>query len=238
LARVRVPAFCSVVLVLAAACSGGGGDAPTTGGTTETQTVTTSPSPSPSPVGSPSEVATTACEPEAPTALSSDWQSHTALSGDFSFSYPAGWNDESGDIGAQAQELLAAETLAELGFTGSESVPADVVQDPVSGDNLGAFQFDGAQSSTEVLYARQETVYGDAPAVEVRGTNLVACVAGDTALGLEIVATVAGEGERYQQLWYVERDGSLYHFYLDAADQSASSVLEEVLRTWEWSSGG
>ena len=222
----------AVILVLAAC--GGGGEAPTAGGATEEETVATSPSPA----GSPSEVATTACEPEAPTSLSSDWQSHAALSGDFSFSYPAGWSDESGDIGAQAQELLASETVAELGLTGSESVPADVVQDPVSGDNLGAFQFDGAQSPTAVLYARQETLYGDLPFAEVLGTNLVACVGGDTALGLEIVATVEGEGERYQQLWYVERDGSLYYIYLDAADQSAASVLEEVFRTWEWSSGG
>ena len=221
------------VFLLAAACSGGGGEAPTADGATEEETVATSPSPSPA--GSPAEVATAACEPEAPTSLSSDWQSHTALSGDFTFSYPAGWNDASGDIGAQAQELLASETLAELGLTGSESVPADVVQDPVSGDNLGAFRFDGVQWPTEVLYARQETVYGELPFAEVLGTNLVACVAGDTALGLEIVATVAGEGERYQQLWYVERDGSLYHIYLDAADQSASSVLAEVFRTWEWS---
>ena len=82
-------------------------------------------------------------------------------------------------------------------------------------------------------------MYGDAaPAVEVRCTNLVACVAGDTALDLEIVATVAGEGKRYQQLWWVQRDGSLLYIYLDAADQSASSVLAEVFRTWEWSSGG
>lgn len=105
----------------------------------------------------------------------------------------------------------------------------------MSGDNLGVFQFDGVQWPTAVLYGRQETVYGELPFAEVLGTNLVACVAGDAALGLEIVATVAGEGERYQQLWYVERDGSLYHIYLDAADQSASSVLGEVFRTWEWS---
>ena len=235
MARVRVPAFCSVVLILATACSGGGGEAPTAGGTTQEQTVATSSSTA---AASPSEVATGACEPEAPTALSSDWQSHTALSGDFSFSYPAGWNDASGDIGAQAKELLAPETVAELGLTGSESVPADVVQDPVSGDNLGAFRFDGVQSPADVLYARQEAVYGNLPFAELLGTNLVACVAGDTALGLEIVATVAGEGERYQQLWYVERDGSLYHIYLDAADQSAASVLEEVFRTWVWSAGG
>jgi hypothetical protein len=236
LARVRVPAlFCSVVLLLGAACSGGGGEAPTAGATAE-QTVATSPSPSPA--DSPSEVASGTCEPEAPTALSSDWPSHTALSGVFSFSYPAGWNDESGDIGAQAQELLAAETLAELGITGPESVPADVVQDPVSGDNLGAFQFDGVQSPTSVLYGRQEELYGVLPFAEVLGTDLVACVGGETATGLEIVATVEGEGERYQQLWWVQRDGSLYHIYIDVADQSAASVLEEVFRTWEWSSGG
>jgi hypothetical protein len=170
--------------------------------------------------------------------LSSDWPSRTALSGVFSFSYPAEWNDESGDIGATAQDLLASDTLAELGLTGSESVPADVVQDPVSGDNLGAFQFDGVQSPTSVLYGRQEELYGVLPFAEVLGTDLVACVGGETATGLEIVATVEGEGERYQQLWWVQRDGSLYHIYLDAADQSVSSVLEEVFRTWEWSSGG
>lgn len=219
----------TVTAVVLAACGGEGGT------TNEVAGEDASPSPSVAPATSPVPAATGMCEPEAPTSLSSGWQSHTALSGDFSFSYPAGWNDSSGDIGAQAQELLASETLAELGLTGSQSVPADVVQDPVSGDNLGAFRFDGVQSPTAVLYGRQETVYAETPFVEVLGTNLVACVAGDTALGLEIVATVAGEGERYQQLWYLARDGSLYHIYLDAADQSASSVLAEVFRTWEWS---
>lgn len=172
------------------------------------------------------------CTPEAPTA--SSWQTHAALSGDFTISFPAEWEDVSGDIGATSGELLSPETLAELGLTGSEPAPADVVRDPVTGDNLGVFWFDGATSSTEDVYAIQEGLSSTLAGIELGASGLTACVGGATAIGMELIGTVAGEGTRYQQLWFLVRDGTLYHFYLDAADSATADVLDEVVRTWEW----
>lgn len=176
--------------------------------------------------------AETGCVPEAPT--SSGWQTHPAMTGDFTFSYPPGWEDASGDIGATAGELLSSDTLAELGLTGTEPALADVVRDPVTGDNLGVFRFEGATSSTEDVYARHESLYSMLTGVEVTATGLTACVDGAAAKGLELGGIVSGEGQRYQQLWFVVHGGTLYHFYIDAADPAAAEILHEVIRTWLW----
>lgn len=177
-------------------------------------------------------LAETGCVPEAPT--SSGWQTHPAMTGDFTFSYPPGWEDASGDIGATAGELLSSDTLAELGLTGEEPAPADVVRDPVTGDNLGVFRFEGATSSTEDVYARHEGLYSTLSGIEVTSAGLTACVDGATARGMGLSAIVSGEGQRYQQIWFVVHAGTLYHFYIDAADPTTAEVLQEVIRTWLW----
>ncbi len=182
--------------------------------------------------GATAPTGSTDCAPESPT--SSGWQSHDALSGDFTISFPAEWEDVSGDIGATSGELLSPETLTELGLTGSEPAPADVVRDPATGDNLGVFWFEGATSSTEDVYAIHESLYSTLSGIELTATELTACVGGSTAIGMELAGTVAGEGTRYQQLWFLVRDGTLYHFYLDAADPATAAVLDEVVRTWAW----
>src|SRR3972149_2808453 len=104
----------------------------------------------------------------------------------------------------------------------------------LSGDNLGVFWFDGATSSTEEVYAIQEGLSSTLAGIDLGATDLTACVAGATAIGMELNATVAGEGMRHQQLGFLVRDGTLYHFSLDAADPATADVLDEVVRTWEW----
>jgi hypothetical protein len=232
-----------MVLVFAAACTGGGDDTSGASGTTASTGTTAATGTTASSgasgssgtgTGSPAVTGATAndCVPEA--ATSSGWQTHGALSGDFTMSFPAEWEDVSGDIGASAGELLSPETLAELGLSGSEPAPADVVRDPATGDNLGVFRFEGATSSTDDVYATHEDLYSTLSGIELTATGLTACVGGSPAVGMELSTEVAGEGVRYQQLWFLVRDGTLYHIYLDAADPATADVLAEVFRTWTW----
>lgn len=219
--------------VLAAACGGGGGAAQTSPAVGDEPTGATDPT---GPTGSTGDTGAatgaTECTPEPPTQTGS--QTLSSLTGDFTFGYPSGWENVSGDIGATAGELVGSEILAELGISDEEPVPADVVRDPETGDNLGVFTFESATSTTEEIYAIQEALYFTLPATEFTGTELVSCVAGSTAIGMEYSALASGEGRRYQQLWYVVRDGTLYHLYVDAADPAGAHVLAEVVRTWEW----
>jgi hypothetical protein len=106
------------------------------------------------------------CVAENPTSLSATWTTLLTSTGSHSFSYPADWEDVSGDIGATANELLAPETLEELGLT-SEPIPGHFVQDPVSGDNIGAFSFGQPASSIETIVQRQIDLFRSIPGVSV-----------------------------------------------------------------------
>jgi hypothetical protein len=173
------------------------------------------------------------CVTEDPTSFSSTWTTLPSSTGSYSFAYPADWEDVSGDIGATADELLAPETLEELGLT-SESIPGDFVQDPVSGDNVGAFSFGQPESSIETISQRQIDLFRSSPGISVTDPDAEGCLSGERALGLELQATVAGEGTRYQKLLYVLRDGGLSLLYIDAAEAASEAILDEVGRTWEW----
>jgi hypothetical protein len=167
-----------------------------------------------------------------PTA---SWQTHEALSGTFTFDYPSGWTDESGDIGTTVSDLLAPDTQQELELP-DDPVDADVVQDPEAQDNLGAFQLDGGDLDTATVYARQEHLFGGFVNFEITESDLEECVGGTPALGLEISGEKApGEGVRVQHLFYLVRDGQLYVLYADAADDEGIATFHEVLRTWLWS---
>lgn len=192
-----------------------------------------SPEPTVGPTGTSSPSPAEGCVREDPTSLSATWTTLTSSSGSYSFAYPAEWEDVSGDIGATADELLAPETLEELGLT-SESIPGDFVQDPASGDNVGAFSFGQAESSIEIIAQRQIELFGTTPGISVTDPQAEGCLSGELALGLELQASVAGEGTRYQKLLYGLRDGGLYLLYIDAADAASEAILDEVGRTWEW----
>lgn len=212
-----------LILVASAACS-----------ETPERPAGTSPEPTVGPTGTSSPSPAEGCATEDPTSLSATWTTLTSSTGSYSFAYPADWEDVSGDIGATADELLAPETLEELGLT-SESIPGDFVQDPASGDNIGAFSFGQAESSIETIVQRQIVLLGSSPGVSVTDPDAEGCLSGERALGLELQGTVAGEGTRYQKLLYVLRDGGLYLLYIDAADAASEATFDEVVRTWEWS---
>ena len=207
----------AVLAVTLAACAGAADQTPTLG-----------------PSAALSPVAPT-CTPEGPTGPTGSWQTHQALSGAFSFDYPSGWTDESGDIGTTVSDLLAPETQQEL-EAADETVNADVVQDAESRDNLGAFQLEGGGLDTATVYARQEALFGAFVNFEIQQSDLEECVGGTPALGLEIAGEKApGEGIRVQRLFYLVRDGELFVLYVDAGDETGVATFHEVLRTWSWS---
>ena len=207
----------AVLAVTLAACTGAANQTPTLG-----------------PSAALSPVAPT-CTPEGPTGPTGSWQTHQALSGAFSFDYPSGWTDESGDIGTTVSDLLAPETQQEL-EAADETVNADVVQDAESRDNLGAFQLEGGGLDTATVYARQEDLFGAFVNFEIQESDLEECVGGTPALGLEIAGEKApGEGIRVQRLFYLVRDGELFVLYVDAGDETGVATFHEVLRTWSWS---
>lgn len=195
---------------------------------------TAAPEGTPEPSPSPGTPVAAGCVAEDPTSLSETWTTLPSTSGPYSFAYPADWEDVSGDIGATADELLAEETLEELGLT-TESIPGDFVQDPASGDNVGAFAFGDVDSTLEVIVSRQRALFDAIPAISVAGLDAEACLAGEPGLGLELSAEVTGEGQRYQKLIYAIRDGGLVLLYIDASDPASEALFDEVVRTWEWS---
>jgi hypothetical protein len=211
-----------LILVVSAACS-----------ETPERPAGISPEPTAGPTGTSSPSPAEGCVTEDPTSLSATWTTLPSSSGSYSFAYPADWEDVSGDIGATADDLLAPETLEELGLT-SESIPGDFVQDPASGDNVGAWSFGQAESSIETIAQRQVELFGSTSGISVTDPGAEGCLSGERALGLELQGTVAGEGTRYQKLLYVLRDGGLYLLYIDAADAASEEVFDEVVRTWEW----
>ena len=144
----------------------------------------------------------------------------------------------SGDIGARAEDFLAEATLAETGLAGDESVPADVAQDPASGDNLGGFRFGDVVSPLETVVQRQLELFGAQEAISVTNPSVEECVDGELGLGLELTAVVTAEGQRYQKLVYTIREETLYLIYIDGADAGAADVLDEAIRTWAWSEDG
>lgn len=188
------------------------------------------------PTPSPSAVSPEACDADAPTTLSSGWIQLQALRGDFAFSYPPDWEDLSGVVNFDAETLVAAETFAETGLTSDDAVQADFVRDPSGSPNVTVFQLDGVSSATSVVYQREEARYGALAEVqEILGTGLTTCIQGDPAVGIEFLYLPEGAQDPvYQRNWYVGHSGSLYIVQLLGEDQSASTLLDEVLRTWQW----
>jgi hypothetical protein len=223
----RLSASMCVALIVLVACGDG---APAGDGS--------SPSPQRSP--SPSPTILGACEPEEPTTTSSGWQRHESPSGTYGFAFPAEWQDLTGQVTYVANEIVTEETLSEAGISADTQVDATLVRDPAGVTNLTVFEFEGVESSTDVVYQRQEARIQALPAVQqVLGTGITACVGGETALGLDFSFTGPREdtGEEatfYQRTFQVVRDGALYVIQILAIDPGAASILDEVIRTWEW----
>lgn len=197
--------MCSLALVGFAACGDG---EPAAGGSPSPEP--TSPQPaSPSPIIG-------ACEAEPRTAVSSGWQQHQSPSGSYVFSYPAEWEDLTGQVSYDASEVVTEETLSEAGVGPDTQVGATLVRDPAGTTNLTVFEFEGVTSTTDVVYQRQEERIQALTAIqEILGTRITACAAGETALGLEFSFSAPREdtGETatfFQRNMHVVREGTLY----------------------------
>jgi hypothetical protein len=230
---VRRP-WATLMAVMAVVLSGCGGSDPGT---------QASPSPSPSPTASPSpspSPSPTVCESDPVTSLSSTWQSYQSPSGTYSFLYPDGWENLSGQVTYEADELVAEETLAEAGVAPDTQIPAALVREPTGNMNLTVIEIAGVLSTTEVVYGRQEARITSLSAVEqVLGTRLAGCAGGEEALGVDFLFTGqrADTGEDasfYQRSFYLVHEGTYYGLQILALDPAASEILDEVVRTWQW----
>ncbi|MEX2204364.1 MAG: hypothetical protein WD965_09790 [Actinomycetota bacterium] len=156
------------------------------------------------------------------------------------FSYPAEWQDLTGQVTYTASEIVTDETLSETDVSPQTQVDATLVRHPDGTTNLTVLEFEGVDSSTDVVYQRQEARIQSLPAVEeILGTRLTACAAGEPALGLDFSFSAPREdtGEIatfYQRSFHIVRDGTLYVIQILAVEQAAGDVLDEVIRTWGW----
>lgn len=227
--RCRVGILTVALVILATGCSG-----------EEPAAEPTAPPAPTAPTPSPTLDAST-CEPELPTSLSADWPTHQAASEDFSFSYPAEWEDLTGQVTYEADEVISEDTLVEAGADPNAQIVADLVRDPSGEVNVTVLQVEGVAVSTAVAYERQATRLEELPAVdEVIGTDISACAGGEPALGLDFLFTerradTGEEGTFYQRNFFFVHEGTFYATQTLAVEQSAGAILDEVLRTWQWS---
>jgi hypothetical protein len=223
--------FLAAVAVILPAC---GGDEVQVASPSPSPTVSTPASPSPSP--SPPAV----CQTEPVTSLSATWQAYQAPSGTYSFLYPDGWENLTGQVTYEADELVTEETLAEAGVAPDEQIGATLVREPTGNINLTVIEIEGVVSSTDVVYGRQESRITGLPSVDqVLGTRLTGCAAGEGALGIDFLFTAprADTGEEatfYQRSFFLVHEGTLYVLQILALDQATSEILDEVVRTWQW----
>jgi hypothetical protein len=212
----------------------------TCGGEDEPPAPATVPPTTAAPSPSPTLVATT-CEVEPATSLSATWQTHQGQDGGFSFSYPGNWEDLTGQVTYEADELISEDTLTEAGLDPNAQVPADLVRDPSGEVNLTVVQVEGVATSTDVAYQRQATRVEELPAVEqLLGTELAACAGGEPALGIDFLFTAprADTGEEqtfYQRSYFFVHESTLYATQILAVDMEDGEILEEAIRTWQWS---
>jgi hypothetical protein len=220
-----------IALVMAAAACGGEDEPPSASEVVPPTTEAPSPSPS---------LASTTCEVEPATSLSATWQTHQGQDGGFSFSYPENWEDLTGQVTYEADELISEDTLTEAGLDPNAQVPADLVRDPSGEVNLTVVMVEGVATSTDVAYQRQATRVEELPAVEqVLGTELAACAGGEPALGIDFLFTAprADTGEEqtfYQRSYFFVHESTLYATQILAVDMEDGEILEEAIRTWQW----
>lgn len=220
-----------ITFVMATAACGGGDEPPPPQAAPST---TAAPSPSPTLVD-------TTCEVEPATSLSATWQTHQGQDGGFSFSYPGNWEDLTGQVTYEADELISEDTLTEAGVDPNTQVSADLVRDPSGEANLTVVQVEGVVASTDVAYQRQATRVEELPAVEqVLGSELAACAGGEPVLGIDFLFTAprADTGEEqtfYQRSYFFVHESTLYATQILAVDAGAGEILEEAIRTWQWS---
>jgi hypothetical protein len=228
------------VALLAGACDGGSAATPaastaappaTASGFASASAPTSRPSPTATATGP--SVSMGPCTPEAPTAASTGWSILQAHDGDFSLKYPGGWDRIYGAFVFTTSTLLDAKTFAETGLPASDQTRADLVRRPGIGlPNASVLIVPGVVSDTATVFARQVDRFRAIPDITIVGSNLVACIGGEQALG---IAFTFNGGTTYQESWYIVRNGRSYDFqWLAPKGQEQSDMFREMLRTLQW----
>jgi len=203
---------------------------------------------------SPSPSISSTCTPDPPTALSSGWTTLQAHGGDYSFAYPPAWQSLYGAFVFDTNTLVAPATFAETGLPSDATTLADLVRAPglpmpgaptPSPDqspapdaglpNAEVLIVPGVVSSTDTVYARELARFTSVADIQVVATNLVGCIGGQRALGVQFVFSA---GTTFQQSWYIVHNGRLYDFqWLAAKAAPQTGLFAEMVRTFQWTPG-
>jgi hypothetical protein len=238
----RTLGICLVAL-LVAACAG------TTATPTEpaaspspeaTATATASASPSAtasaSPTEEPSEPAASGeeCESEPPTAESEDWTEHVGVTPDYRFSTPAEWVEREG-TSLEIVTAVSPTSFETIGFPDFAIMPVDLITAPDGSIGVSAWVIESRiDTPTDELFDDELAWLADQPQiVEVLDDSLETCLDGSEALGFSSTWAFP-DGERYIEVYLLQRNGKVYETQLTARDDSGSETFAEVLRTWQW----
>lgn len=179
------------------------------------------------------------CQPASPTALSSDWTMFFPTGTAYGFGYPSEWANLTGDLRFPAGGLLDAETFAETGLSDDAEVVLVLVRSDTT--TIGVYEWSGVTSPIEEIHRRMIARSDELAEVrEILRTDLAACVAGEPALGAELLTEAPANVEAdsvYAQDYYVVHDGVLYDLQLtdvSGGHTEPVGIFEEFLRTWEW----
>ena len=234
-------AFGTCLVLLSAACTAAPAEttAPSPSAATEetaSATASASPTASPSPTEEPSEPAAAGqeCESEPPTAESEDWAEHTGVTPDYRFSTPPDWvvrEPPTLDI----VTTVSPETFDTIGFPDFAVLPVDLVTATDGSIGVSAWVIESRiDTPTDELFEDELAWLEDQPQiVEVIDDGLETCIDGSSALGFSSTWAFP-DGDRYIELYVLQRNGKVYETQLTAPDDSGSDVFGEVLRTWEW----
>ncbi len=234
-----------ILALMLTGCGGGGDSESSTAATTTTTTTTATTATTTTTTTTKSTVADDArCESDDPTSLSADWIPHESLSGSFSFSYPDDWQDGSGGTVVRARELVSRTTLDEAGIDKDEEVFPDQVRDPANRITLSVVSLDGVKEPLDVVYDRQEAQTAKVPALErMLDTEIKGCIDGEPALGFDFLfraprKDTGVEAAFYQRNWVVLHGGALHLVQLLSLEKSDGRIVDEALRTWQWTDSG
>ncbi|MGH8936241.1 MAG: hypothetical protein ACRDXD_08280 [Acidimicrobiia bacterium] len=179
------------------------------------------------------------CQPDSPTALSSDWTIFFPTGTAYGFGYPSAWGNLTGELRFPAGGLLDAETFAETGLSDDAEVLLVLVRSDTT--TIGVHEWSGVTSPIEEIHRRMIARSEELPEVrEILRTDLAACVAGEPSLGAELLTEAPPNVEAdsiYAQDYYVVHEGILYDLQLtevSGEDTESVAIFEEFLRTWRW----
>lgn len=187
--------------------------------------------------------------------MSSGWATLQAHDHDYSFAYPSTWQSMYGAFVFDTATLVSKATFAETRLPADATTLADLVRAPglplpgapspsaaasaapdAGLPNAEVLIIPGVTSSTDTVYARELARFTSVADIQIVATNLVGCLGGERALGVQFVFSA---GTTFQESWYLVHNGRLYDFqWLAAKDSPQTDVFDEMARTFAWTPGG